>query len=281
MCQCITDIIENNNMLSLIKTGKQFKEAENSVNDSAYYLERGKDNGEVIHTVHRVAISKSIVFPSVRFCTQVKMEYHFLHENTQCGVVLYKAEWKSLPSRMLLSSGPLTGCIFCVLVFTNCVIFIHEGGSNKSQNKEDNLRVNRFRDIFNAISLSLGSQSIIKDKFADETDDVIAFIDKLEPFKFLYGGIMLPVKDYVKPNRIYKDKNCVIVDYQPIGLDDPTKLDYGQVLFLKNYNYATIGLSKGYPSKDCNKQNVEFSGPMRGVIMSCGEFGCSNAVVIK
>lgn len=146
------------------------------------------------------------------------LNYHYIPNNNEHGVVAYKQPLKNFCCNSFVSSGLLSGCIVCFLIFKKYILIIHEGGSGASINQQEKNKIgSRCYDIWRAICKELNYCHY----FDATNDEVITgenaidwLIQRIESINdFLFGSIMYSSSINCGINGISKSRRLTFLNY--------------------------------------------------------------------
>lgn len=145
------------------------------------------------------------------------LNYHYIPNNNEHGVVAYKQPLKNFCCNSFVSSGQLSGCIVCFLIFKEYILFIHEGGNGASINQQNSDIVSRCHQIWRAICIELNHSHYSDDTNADVITGENAIdwlIQRIESIKeLLFGSIMYSSSINCGINGISKSKRVTFLNY--------------------------------------------------------------------
>lgn len=243
MCIDITKMINRHNWNDIAKIKKFFLHTNNpSIRTlPVIFFDRYDDNyvGKEKYGIQGYTSNESITFSNGCFYNSKKhniLNYHCLGNSNDPGVVTYMRLRSDICHNTYLSTGPLSGCIVCMLVFQKYVLFIHEGGSD-SENKDDPKKQlsSRVYDIWRAICARLKiSYYFTADSVKENTGDFAIdwLIQRIEDIKdFLFGSIMYYSETNPGKRNLSYSKKITYMNYKS------TNANFSHMLCILQNNY--------------------------------------------
>lgn len=189
------------------------------------FFERGNydDLGQVVNKCHGHVSNIDIKFSyDLQYISNENriLDFHIIPNHQVHGVVTYICPLDNFCRNSFVSTGELTGCIVCFLIFGDKVLFIHEGGNGETnQNELKNTKGARCYDIWRAICKILnrshyynagGDIPITGESAIDWLIQRIESIDE-----FVFGSIMYRNETNAWTQGLSKNKKVTFLNYNP------------------------------------------------------------------
>ena len=209
------------------------------------FFERGKYDslGQVVNCCHGHVSNINVEFSNdLQYISNKNriLDFHIIPNHQAHGVVTYICPLDNFCRNSFVSTGDLSGCIVCFLIFGDKVLFIHEGGEGTStvQPETKNEISSRCYDIWRAICKILnrihyfnagGDISITGEPAIDWLIQRIESIDE-----FVFGSIMYKSEKNALTQGLSKKQKITFLNYDA----DNSAIDpKAQMLCIAQRNY--------------------------------------------